>query len=297
MPVHGVDFGRLRFKRRRPMRFVYEERVLAYIDILGWKELIERSAKDFSVMATVTKAVESLIKHADFVRNVGRAVLIGKGLQLTVFSDTVVLSCRSNPRAAYFLLSHAQKFCLDLMEAGVYTRGAIVRGPLFHRGGVIFGPALVEAHTLETAVARHPRILVADSIIFGRGVSGTDGGYLPDAVLLEDEDTLRILNPFVTYPFRAPIPDDELRRIRKRVARDLSVHEASPGIRSKLGWLLKFVDRQLAREVGRKTLFIRGEKRVRNQRVAPPRATVRPVAGPSRRRGSRSGRSGVADPA
>ena len=172
--------------RKVPRPIVYEQRVLAYIDILAWKDLIKRSADDFSVMATITKAVESLTEHRRFVDHVGRSALGPQSIQLTVFSDTVVLSCRPNPRAVYFLCMHAKKFCIRLMEAGLYTRGAIVRGALYHSGDIIFGPALVEAYTLESSVAKYPRIVVANSIRSGPlAAPGNDDGHLPDVLLTE----------------------------------------------------------------------------------------------------------------
>ena len=42
---------------------------------------------------------------------------------------------------------------------GHYTRGAVVVGKLYHFGGTVLGPALIEAYNLEK-VAKYPRVIV-----------------------------------------------------------------------------------------------------------------------------------------
>ena len=53
------------------------------------------------------------------------------------------------------------RLIVDLLHMGFLTRGAIVVGDLYHRDNIIFGPALVEAHTIESREAFYPRVIVS----------------------------------------------------------------------------------------------------------------------------------------
>jgi hypothetical protein len=85
----------------------------------------------------------------------------------THFSDTIVLSCPADARIGWVaFVPRVQRLCTELLRKECLTRGAIVRGPLYHSDhGDIFGPALIDAYRLESKVAYYPRILIADSAL------------------------------------------------------------------------------------------------------------------------------------
>jgi hypothetical protein len=51
------------------------------------------------------------------------------------------------------------------MMEGVLLRGAIATGDICMRSGQVFGPALGEAHDLESQFARYPRIVVSPNLL------------------------------------------------------------------------------------------------------------------------------------
>lgn len=54
-------------------------------------------------------------------------------------------------------LVHAQ---VELLNEGIFVRGAVTIGPLVRSYRVLYGPGLIAAYRSEQAVARNPRIIV-----------------------------------------------------------------------------------------------------------------------------------------
>lgn len=138
----------------------YEERFVAFVDILGWKRTITKSARDPRTLDGVAAALECMrvpvrrgkdaIEYPDTVYSV----------VATQFSDSIVLSDRVTQYGPYGLVRAVQALCWSLLVAGHRTRGAIVKGDLHHVGPDVLGPALIDAYLLESNVAVYPRIVL-----------------------------------------------------------------------------------------------------------------------------------------
>jgi hypothetical protein len=219
---------------------IYTNRILAYVDILGWRDLIRRSMDDVSVMEVVARGVASLRRESILLAAKGSGEPDNRGIllpEVTVFSDTVVASCVPHPTAIKVLVSQVQFFCVGLMVAGLYTRGAIVSGKLHHHDGVILGPALVDAYELETKVAKYPRIVVADALLYA---DGPFRARIQPGATIKDHDGLHVLNLFMGGMFL--IDPSFIPSSRERIASELK-ETRDMGIRAKLGWLLDYLDR------------------------------------------------------
>jgi len=68
--------------------------------------------------------------------------------QFQAFSDSIVVSVSSEIRGLAYLLNSIYIFTLSLMQDELLIRGAIAKGKLYHKKGVMFGPAFIEAHRL-----------------------------------------------------------------------------------------------------------------------------------------------------
>lgn len=140
----------------------YEERYCAFVDILGFRELIQRLREGRTdhhrlkrVLSQMHDPVEG--KREEFASSDFRALSI---------SDAVVLSTKTTGVGLGHLLYVLDELTLGLLfEGGFFTRGAIVKGNLYQDSTTVFGEALVEAYRLEQEVVRYPRIMVARNVV------------------------------------------------------------------------------------------------------------------------------------
>lgn len=139
-----------------------EDSVVAFIDILGFKGLL----KDPAHFNELFKVIKNISKQ-----NRNHEVKDGKVFpNLTSFSDCIVLSLplskfeKNIGRTVNSLLGFLQQIPDSLMYGGYLLRGGLARGEIYHKNGVVFGNALIEAYELESNKADTPRILVSEHL-------------------------------------------------------------------------------------------------------------------------------------
>lgn len=79
-------------------------------------------------------------------------------------SDAVALSADVSMEGLTALFRSLTILAVDLLCEGFLIRGAVVRGPLFHDGQMVFGKALVDAYHFEAEVANVPRVIVVKEV-------------------------------------------------------------------------------------------------------------------------------------
>ena len=144
----------------------YEIRTIIFIDILGFKHLV-RNTKDLSVISDALHNLQQIKgrKEKPFIKEVaGSEDRYIKSLQVGMFSDSIILSC--HPQDDYYLFLDAMDIQLKLMSTGIFVRGCASRGQLIHRDNYIFGPALIKAYTGETSMAKYPRIIIDETVLY-----------------------------------------------------------------------------------------------------------------------------------
>lgn len=135
---------------------IYDTRVVAFIDILGFKEALKNEAKAekiFNALNGIKNSIESHFSSDGYNRFKG--VL---DTEITAFSDSVVISGESTQATVVY--HHALMFSELLIKNGFLCRGAICLGKLFHKNGILFGQAFVDAYNAESKRSVYPRIIV-----------------------------------------------------------------------------------------------------------------------------------------
>jgi hypothetical protein len=159
----------------------YSDRLISFIDILGWSRLLEKSvdndrllrsidsvAKTISDTSTLARGMNPLFKKLskDLSKNLPEGTLpVHLGLQATHFSDTIVFSSPSRKEYSTPLVAITMGLAFILLRGGYYVRGALTRGLLRHTKSTIYGPAIVRAHNIEQKVAIYPRIVITPDVI------------------------------------------------------------------------------------------------------------------------------------
>lgn len=160
----------------------YEERYVAFIDILGFRSLVDRAEADARLLERLASVLEdvrqfsALEAHMDAPRaNDPRGFWQGM-FRMSTFSDCILISTKVNPIGLGLVTFDSAVICNRLLHQGVFTRGAICRGRLIHSSTIVLGAGLIKAYELEKAAAVYPRILLDDAICDGMAELKSQGG-------------------------------------------------------------------------------------------------------------------------
>jgi hypothetical protein len=142
----------------------YRTSIFTYLDILGFKELINTLKAD-----EVADLLSQLRDHAEPDDRLANDLEI----RFQTFSDCTVrsvpLDSKSNQKNPSGILFHE---LLNLVHAqyrlivdGYFMRGGVTIGQISFDDQMVFGPAMVRAYTLEQDFAVYPRIVI-DPYVF-----------------------------------------------------------------------------------------------------------------------------------
>lgn len=137
----------------------YTNCYIAFLDILGFKELIKTRTCDELCEIFTTK----MKKHIGAVYKGTDEILSMDNVKVKVMSDSICFFIDSSVRNALFGLTiTCATFQNELMKMSppILCRGAIVKGDLFWDGDVIFGSGFVDAYLMEEKNAKFPRIIM-----------------------------------------------------------------------------------------------------------------------------------------
>lgn len=145
----------------------YERRLVAFIDILGWSRAViysNKSPEQTQKLGLALNAIQQATKQADWMaENSGNSKWPGD-LRATHFSDCLVISTENNHSGKSHLISTLGFLSSSLICHGFVLRGGIAFGDIYHQGGMVFGPALIQAYQLESSCAIYPRIILEPAI-------------------------------------------------------------------------------------------------------------------------------------
>lgn len=227
--------------------FDYQERVVAFIDVLGFAELVRRSDTNPTVRAKVRNLIAVNKLFEQFARE-----FLGFA-EAAFFSDSFVLSMPQPDARALFMIREVGYLCRYLLLQGLPCRGAITTGSLYHYGRFVIGPAFVSAFELEKSVAIYPRVVLDDATIRHWQNEFRPETPHPDFELLVKRDCdgqffLDIFNPgwtttpqwtkFIKSCDQVPIDQVEfLKMARIQIEDGLVVNSGNPKVRIKYEWL------------------------------------------------------------
>jgi hypothetical protein len=159
-----------------PRGVAYEERVVAFVDILGFKEIISRSVADPDLVAEIYSALD--VRKDNWAQTYAAEVGLKMepahfGDRFHTFSDCIVISVEPDIREIGLLVWIIFKICRQLMGSGFTSRGGVAKGKLYHRDNsgegsgapaMVFGPAFNDAYAFESAHADGPRIIFQSKV-------------------------------------------------------------------------------------------------------------------------------------
>ncbi|RRB02660.1 hypothetical protein [Larkinella rosea] len=162
----------------------YEKRVVAFIDILGFKDIIKTSESNPAKLNLIYESLLflknrekpeewnlQLIEIEEYAQKRGLAKFnIADKTSCTCFSDSIVISVQIEEEnineIISTLITNLSFIGAKLMTDGILFRGAITIGNIIHKdNGLVIGQALIDAYQLELSVAKNPRIILSKNLL------------------------------------------------------------------------------------------------------------------------------------
>lgn len=162
----------------------YENRITAFIDILGFKEIIKDSNKDLEKVQLLyevlnfLKSFEKPDKWSTDIIEIEESAQykgidsfkVDDSVRCTTFSDSIVVSIKVNDEfineIASTLISNLCYVGSILIQSNILWRGGLTYGNLIHKeNGIVMGQALIDAYLFESKYAKFPRIILSDKLI------------------------------------------------------------------------------------------------------------------------------------
>lgn len=140
----------------------YQEKFVAFIDILGFKELVKKSveADDAESIARMVRRLGSdddiALYREDGAEICPHSQKLQKDLSLyiTQVPDCVIVSAEVSPAGAINIVNYCRKIAERLLlRESVLCRGYLTKGKVYHQGAIIFGPAYLDAIVGEKKAA------------------------------------------------------------------------------------------------------------------------------------------------
>lgn len=233
-----------------------KERWVAYLDILGFGDFVERNSTEDLWHATSRKVAQVLDSVAQIRRAEEHAEDWTRDMTVSMFSDSVAISTRDTDAfGAQGIVHLVSLVAATFPEYGLFVRGAIVRGHHYEMGPAMFSPALVAAVKLEEDLAVFPRVVAASDVV--RDVASRAREIDDDPprrhymanVLWEDVDGIHFVNYLHRFNY-APLASHEepyvlesLRRHRHYILLNSGRYTDRPRILAKYRWLATYHNR------------------------------------------------------
>jgi hypothetical protein len=231
--------------------FHYEEKVIAFLDVLGWRKLVERSVND-----------EILRQHMTLNINMVRNMTVGNKYsieqrpentptQIIQFSDSIVISSDSTTEGVQGLLFQVQFLIGSFFLPSFFIRGGITKGQLLHRDSIIFGPALIRAYDLESTIARYPRVIIdPEQMDFFSTIVNT-GGFNQILDFVNHDDDISFVNILKPHPSGGKGAAFHMESAHRMISRLLTTEnqneQMEPNVKSKINWFINYYNASLAR--------------------------------------------------
>lgn len=219
-----------------------EQRTVAFVDILGFSEEVKKLARRPAGFPRIVKALLGASAVGDPAGSENDVLSIMASqqgeqyevdLQYAFFSDCTYVSARSVAGGTDKVLSVVLDYTKHLLMRGFFVRGGISRGLAAHREGMVVGPAVLAAYSIELKAAVYPRIVIEDAV--ARDLLAIADEPNATATIRRGEDGLYFVDILTTLGLR---DDGEaiLRQARKLIVKRLEKRR-SLDIDAKWRWL------------------------------------------------------------
>lgn len=225
----------------------YEEKILVFFDILGFKEMVQKK------YLNEPEKVKEILNTMHVLSNPAYSS------QLIIFSDSVINILDINPKysehgqnfADYLnvIINNIAKIQIQMfISYGVLIRGSIVIGDIFYEreNNLLFGPALINAYELESKYSIYPRFLIGKSIVDRI----SEEKWLD---VTEDVDGHYYIDVF-KWLVKLESEKHHLTKLKSKIEKEINMLGESPnlGVLSKYSWFLNKIKEREDKDLKKK---------------------------------------------
>jgi len=188
--------------------FAKRDCIVAFLDILGFKELVQHSVHSKDpvdteiIIGTIQSALKDALKNIETGENKEL-----KLIKYKVFSDCTCLSTPTFQDKANeatnlcTFITMIKGYTFNLIRRNIYLRGGISTGYHYEDDYMIFSDGLIKAHHLEKKEALYPRTILDEDLVqrFKRlwiDQKDTILDFSIQSRLITDENGITFINPF-----------------------------------------------------------------------------------------------------
>lgn len=243
----------------------YEKRIIAFIDILGFRELIKDSEKNPATLEKIYEIINYFknwekpeswnLKTIEIEEDAQKKGLANFDLSnkstCTCFSDSIIVSIKISDGDINAILStliaNISYIGSYIIQKGILFRGAMTIGNIIHQdNGIILGQGFIDAYNLESKLATFPRIVVSDKLIkeLNYPLEAKRNRYPYHQYLTRDKDGCIGFNQLKYFEvvqswteMKKDILKDALDKTRKVIIDGLDYSFELPSVHSKYQWL------------------------------------------------------------
>lgn len=231
--------------RREPPAggYPYPEKYVAFVDMLGFKYLVETADASAEMREALAKIV------GVFRSTIGSHEQLGS--RVTHFSDCMIVSADRSEQGLWALLQGCTWLALNLIQYPVLLRGGVAVGHITHEPDVVFGLGVNRAYAFEKS-GSPPRIGLGPEV-----VSDIERSTLLSAAgfLTQDHQTgepmlhfLREIEGYDAVPRAGGIVWDRTAAgIAEKIRLNVEYADQPTEVRAKYVWLREYWNRAVAR--------------------------------------------------
>lgn len=164
----------------------YKECYIAVLDLLGFKTLL--NSCDCETIASFFDEINQL--YTISYNKTGKPIISKDDLHIKVMSDTVCVFVEvsvKNALTALIAICDYLQIRLLRFNTPILSRGAIVKGQIYHNQDVLFGNGFVNAYCLQEKTTVYPRIIIEDEVVKSYKAFDEAGQKYLDMNLIKDD--------------------------------------------------------------------------------------------------------------
>ncbi len=175
--------------------------VVCTVDILGFSQMIVDSCNN--------KYGDDLLKEINFLINKNKQCIIKNKYsqgKIKIYTDNMIVGYPikdDGEEELNEILDNVSEYQFNLALEGLFVRGGISVGEFYINEDIVFGPALLDAHYVESNLACYPRIVLDDKTVnrLQRYINSYDIAPQRNKILIDNDGQwfLNYLNVIFKY--------------------------------------------------------------------------------------------------